>query len=104
MYGKKIKEYTQEGEIRDDADFARIRTEIERLLVQTMRSEGYLPIHDLRSRWSTSWLGKKYSFKLTVFAMYAGPKRANEFDFWSDWKLVKSQRPILGAADQFDNL
>lgn len=103
MHGKQIKKYSHSGEIRDDSDFIRIRENLEQLMVQTMRDEGYLPLHDLRSQWSTTWLGKKYSFALTMYAMYAGKKKAYEFDFWSDWRLVKTGQPILGSANQLGN-
>lgn len=89
MHRKKIKKYSHAGEIRDDSDFMRIRENLEKLMIETMRDEGYLPVHDLRSQWSTKWLGKKYSFVLTMFALYSGPKKAKEWDFFLDWKLCK---------------
>jgi hypothetical protein len=95
MHGKQIKKYSQAGEILDDADFVKVRENLEKLMVQTMRDEGYLPIHDLRSQWSTTWLGKKYSFVLTMCAMYAGKKKAQEYDFIYDWRLVKIGRSVL---------
>lgn len=90
MHNKRIKKYQQEGEIRDDADFIRLRSELERLMIQQMRADGYLPVHDMRSLWSTKFLGKKYCFTLTMFAAYAGPKRSLEYDFWNEGRLVKS--------------
>lgn len=103
MHGKQIKRYTQTGEIRDDADFIRVRENLEQLMVETMRDEGYLPLHDLRSQWSTTWLGKKYSFKLTMYAMYAGPKKAQEYDFYYDWRLVKIRGALFGEPDTINN-
>ena len=99
MHGKQIKRYTHSGEVRDDADFIRLRENLEKLMVQTMREEGYLPIHDLHPLWSTHWLGKKYSFTLTMHAMYAGPKKAKDYDFYCDWRLVKIGESLLRSPD-----
>jgi hypothetical protein len=86
---KPIKKYTQRGEIRDDSDFWRLRTELERLLVQQMRADGCLPIHDLGSFWSTKLLDKKYSFVLTMYAAYVGRRKSKQYDFWLRGRLVK---------------
>lgn len=89
MHGKQIKRFTESGEILDDAKFISTRIELERLMIMAMREEGYLPLNDLPPLWSTTWLGGKYSFTLTIHAMYAGPKKAMDYDFWQDWRLVK---------------
>lgn len=99
MHGKQIKKYTHSGEIRDDKDFIRIRENLEKLIIETMREEGYLPLHDLPPLWSTEWLGKKYSFCLTMHALYAGPKKARDYDFFCDWRLVKIGKPVLRESD-----
>lgn len=88
---KNIKGWTRSGEIRDDADFIRIRSELEKLTIEEMRAEGYLPIHELPSRWSTKFLEKKYSFVLTMYGVFVGKRKAQEFDFLYDWKLIKSR-------------
>lgn len=90
MHGKNLKAYSKEGEIRDDSDFIRVRTELERLIVQEMRDDGYLPVQDVKVMWSTKRVGNKYEFALTMYACYAGKKKAREFDFWDDkGQLVK---------------
>lgn len=86
---KPVKPFSETGLIKDDKDFIRLRTEFERIIIQTMKYQGYLPVHDIRSQWSTLWLGDKYSFKLTVYGSYAGRKKAQLYDFWSDGKLIK---------------
>jgi len=87
---KPIKMFSQDGLIKDDRDFIRIRNEFERLIIDQMRDQGCLPIHELGTHWSTKWLGDKYSFKLTIYGWYAGRKKSKEFDFWCEGKLVKS--------------
>lgn len=86
---KPVKMFSQEGLIKDDKDFIRIRSEMERLIVDQMRDQGCLPIHELGTHWSTKWLEDKYSFKLTIYAWYAGRKKSQEFDFWYEGRLCK---------------
>lgn len=92
MQHKPIKKYTHSGEIRDDSDFIRIRQQIEKLIIDQMRSEGYLPIYELGIDFSTKWCDKKYSFKLTMYASFAGSKKALLYDFWCNGMLVRDGR------------
>lgn len=87
---KRIKKYTHEGFIRDDSDFIRLRNELERLMDQQMRDEGYVPIYELGSFWTTfrQPLNKRYTFKLTMYASYAGRCKAQEFKYWQNGRLV----------------
>lgn len=82
--------FSHEGLIKDDKDFVRIRAEFERLIVDQMREQGCLPIHDLGTFWSTKWLDDKYEFKITIYGWYAGRRKSKEYDFWSEGRLVKS--------------
>lgn len=85
-----IKKYTHEGFIRDDSDFIRLRDELERLLQQQMRDEGYVPVYELGSFWSTSRDAekKRYTFKLTMYACYAGKSKAAQYKYWQSGKLI----------------
>jgi hypothetical protein len=87
---KPIKMFTEEGLIKDDKYFIRTRDEMERAIIEQMRSQGCLPIYELGTFWSTKWLGDKYSFKLTIYGWFAGKKRSQEYDFWCEGKLMKS--------------
>lgn len=87
---KPIKMFSHEGLIKDDKDFIRIKSEFERLIVDQMREQGCLPIHDLGTQWSTKWLDDKYSFKITIYGWYAGKRKSKEYDFWCEGRLVKS--------------
>lgn len=89
MHGKRIKNYERRGFIRDDSDFIRLRIELERGIVEEMRSAGYLPIHDIAPLWSTERLDKKYSFILTMYGVYVGKRKVTEYDFWSNGRLVR---------------
>jgi hypothetical protein len=87
---KAIKKYTHEGFIRDDSDFIRLRAELERLLEQEMREDGYIPIYELGSYWTTvrEPLKKRYSFKLSMYACFAGKAKAKQFKYWQNGRLV----------------
>jgi hypothetical protein len=87
---KKIKRYTHEGYIRDDSDFIRLRLELERLMEQQMRAEGYVPIYELSSFWTTvrEHSNKRYKFKLTMYASFAGRVKSNKFKYWQNGRLV----------------
>lgn len=91
MHGKNIKVYRHSGQIRDDSDFIRLRDELERLMVQNMRDEGYLPVQDFKTLWATKWLEDKYEFILTMYAAFAGKKKSKQFDFWNNGMLEKTQ-------------
>lgn len=82
--------YTNSGFIRDDSDFPRLRMELERLIIQQMRCEGYIPVYELNSFWSTSYEpnNKRYSFKLTMYAVFAGKVKASKFNYWQNGRLV----------------
>lgn len=93
MHGKNIRRYERVGEIRDDSDFPRLRLELERGMIEEMKAEGYLPIHDMSPLWSTerNHVGKKYSFRLTMYAAFAGKRKCEDYAFWSQGRLVKSE-------------
>jgi hypothetical protein len=85
-----IKKWTHDGFIRDDADFPRLRREFERLIEQSMRLEGYLPVYELDSEWSTAYEPdeKRYSFKISMYAAYAGKAKAVIYDYWQNGRLI----------------
>lgn len=91
MHNRKVKNYHHYGELKDDKDIPRLRNELERLMVQEMRDEGYLPIYELGPFWSTKYNqdGKKYEYKLSMYAWYAGTQKSKEFDLWVNGRLMK---------------
>lgn len=84
-----VKHFSETGFIKDDKDFIRLRNEFEKIISETMREYGYVPIHNMGSHWSTYWLGDSYSFKITMYGSYAGKKKAQDYTFWLDGRLVK---------------
>jgi hypothetical protein len=87
---KPVKMFSYDGLIKDDKDFIKTRNEFERLIIDQMREQGCLPIHEMGTYWSTEWLGDKYSFRITIYGWYAGRKKSKEFDFWCDGRLAKN--------------
>jgi hypothetical protein len=87
---KPIKKYTHDGYIRDDKDFIRLRGELERLMQQQMRDEGYVPVYEIGVHWSTEWepTNKRYAFKLSMFGSYAGKRQATQYNYWHYGRLV----------------
>ena len=85
-----IKKYTHDGFIRDDSDFINLRTELEKMMCQQMRDEGYVPVYELYSNWATTWEpeNKRYTFKLTIYGAFAGRRKAMQFNYWQNGKLV----------------
>ena len=84
-----VKHFSQHGIIKDDKDFIRLRLEFERIIIDVMKSTGYLPIYNMGSHWSTEWLGDRYTFRLTMYGSYAGKKKAQDYTFWLDGRLIK---------------
>lgn len=73
-----IKRFALDGQVGDDKDFGRLRTQYESMLVNTMREEGYVPILGFGPFWSTSYLveSEKYEFVLSVYGTYLGRRRS----------------------------
>lgn len=89
MHEPIIKGFSETGFIKDDKDFIRLRGEFERMLTDTMRYQGYVPVHDIRSQWSTWLVDNKYGFKITVYGVFAGKRKAKDYTFWTDGKMIR---------------
>lgn len=73
---KKIKEFHIDGLIEDDAAIPKIRERYERILVDMMRSNGYVPHLDVDPAFSLEYKEDKYSFLLTIYGVYIGRAKA----------------------------
>ena len=73
---KKIREFHIDGIIDDDSSIPRIRERYEIILVDMMRSKGYVPHLDVEPAFSLEYTGEKYLFLLTVYGVYIGRSRA----------------------------
>jgi hypothetical protein len=69
---KKIKDFSIDGQIYDDADFPRLRAQYEVIVEEYMRIKGYVPHLDLDPAFSTSYNGHSFNFKITWYGIYLG--------------------------------
>lgn len=78
---KSIKRFGTNGIIGDDKDFESTRADLERLFIQDMRENGYLPVLGLGPTFSTKRDHEKncYEFVISVFGLYCGKKKARQF-------------------------
>lgn len=73
---RKIKLFSIDGQIYDDADFPRLREQYQVLIEEYMRIKGYVPHLDLDSAFSTSYNGHSFEFKITWYGIYLGKVKA----------------------------
>lgn len=73
---KKIKEFHIDGVIDDDSVIPQIRERYESILIDMMRSNGYVPHLDVDPAFSLEYKEEKYSFLLTIYGIYVGRSRA----------------------------
>lgn len=74
-----VKRFQVDGIINDDADFPRLRTQFEDMLVKEMRSSGYVPVLDLGPYFSTEYQqNSTYNFLITAYGTFVGRRKAWE--------------------------
>lgn len=73
---KKIKEFHIDGIIDDDSGIPKIRERYEKILVDMMRSNGYVPHLDVEPAFSLKYEQERYTFLLTIYGVYIGRARA----------------------------
>ena len=73
---KKIREFHIDGLIEDDAAIPKIRERYESILVDIMRSKGYVPHLDIEPAFSLEYKDEKYTFLLTIYGIFIGRSRA----------------------------
>lgn len=80
MQHRQVKRFQEKGRIADDSDFIRTRETLDKLMIESMREEGYIPILDLGPFWSTALDGDHYSFVLSYYGVFVGREKA--------WKIL----------------
>jgi len=73
---KRIKEFHIDGLIEDDSAIPSVRERYETILVDMMRSNGYVPHLDIDPAFSLEYKEDKYIFLLTVYGVYVGRSKA----------------------------
>ena len=90
---KAIKRFGLEGVLDDDSSFARLRDYYESQIVRDMREDGYVPVLDLGTYWSTDFTGTNYNFKLSVYGVKVGRKKAWEVEGFAGGREVPRHTP-----------
>jgi hypothetical protein len=73
---KRIKEFHIDGIIEDDSVIPQIRERYEHILIDMMRSNGYVPHLDVDPAFSLEYKGENYTFLLTIYGVYVGRAKA----------------------------
>lgn len=91
---ERIHRFGVEGML-DDSSIPRLRAEYERLLLQDMEEEGYVPVLDLGTHWSTEYLSDsaKFQFRLTIYGIRVGREKACTLEGISQGKLIPRSIP-----------
>jgi hypothetical protein len=73
---RKITKFGLEGEIFDDAKIPKIKDQYINMIYNGMRNKGYAPRYDIDPDFTISYNGKTFEFKLSVYGVYVGKKKA----------------------------
>ena len=96
FHHKSIKRFGIEGTLYDEAHIERLKIEYTALLVLQMKSEGYVVRADIDPDFTIFYNGTRggYSFKLSIYGVYLGKKRAQEVDRMYGYKPQYAKKPI----------
>lgn len=85
---KDIVRFTEEGVFKSDSEIFQKRCFFEKLLEEKMRDQGYVPILDLSSDWSTYYDAEldQYSF---VISLYGVESNSNACLVYSNGRYIK---------------
>lgn len=98
---KQIRRFQLNGEIGDDKYFISHQYMYTKLIVEGMNASGYVPVLDLSSDWTTSYNGKTYNFKLSVYGVYVGKRKAQWIEGMLGTNIIqnsKSETPSKSPA------
>jgi hypothetical protein len=77
---RKIKDFVTEGEAADGETIIRIRDEIEEVMMEDMRTKGYVPVIDLLPQlyWGYDKDTEHFNFSIIIYGTYVGKRKARE--------------------------
>ena len=86
-----IKRFTQEGKIRDDSYFIRLKDQLCGMIVEIMQDEGYIPHLDINTEFSTWYIEEEkcYGFKLSMYGIEVGVERSCKEMGYSEGRIFK---------------
>jgi hypothetical protein len=97
---KRIKMFTLEGQILDDACLPRLREEYIRLLGMQMRMSGYVPRIDIDPDFTIEYIKNHYEFKLSVYGSYLGKKNSQCIEALDKNRPIYTRQSKLGELSQ----
>ena len=104
FHHKKIKPFSLDGQINDDAALPRLKTEYINLLISQMRLSGYVPVIDIEPDFTIQYneYKKYFEFKLTVYAIYVGKRKAEWIQGIDKYRPIYTQQNKLSeySTDQ----
>ena len=92
---KPIKMFSVDGELKDDSVIQSTKQNVENIIDNMMMDAGYVRILDLDPIWQIDYnnLLNRWKFKMTMYGMYVGKRKARKFDGIAQWKLVPRNMP-----------
>lgn len=94
MTHKIIKRFQIDVEFLDDSDMIRLKAQYESLLVQDMRSKGYVRVLDIDPAFSVEFTGETWKFLMTIHGVYMGKKKAWLSEGITQGKLIPRNTPL----------
>jgi hypothetical protein len=94
---KKVKRFGLEGTIADDSMFIKSREDYEKMLTDSMRDSGYVPVLGMGPYFSTTFDHdrKVYAFVVSAYGVFVGEKKGWKYEGLdlSDGRLYKKTTP-----------
>lgn len=96
FHHKSIKRFDIAGTLYDEAHIDRLKREYLALLVLQMKSEGYVVRADIDPDFTISYNGARngYSFRLSIYGVYLGKRKAQQIDQMNGYKPQYAAKPV----------
>ena len=95
MYAhKSIKRFSLDGEIYDDSHIIRLKEQYYNLIVDGMKSDGYVPRYDIDTDFTISYNGKTFNFEISIYGVYVGKRTAECI------AGIDKNKPVMATSTQ----
>jgi len=97
LHHKRIKSFSLDGNIYDDASIARLKTEYIKLLLIEMETLGYVPRLDIDPDFTIGYNKEAqiFEFRLTTYGIYVGKKKTQWIIGLDGTKVIYTQKSKL---------
>jgi len=87
---RKIKQFGFDGVIADDSVLPRMRLQYEKMIEDSMRDSGYVPVRDLDPIFIIKYNeeNNSYQFSISIHGIYVGKKKAQQYDGYVGQRLM----------------